>query len=291
MLLYTLLALISIVLVQGQNGTLPRLPSGFTVDIEANLLDSNKTLNIREYYNKDLGFQRIEINTVDSYTYTITNYNSKEVYTISDTPSSCTVAPLGTDTFSTARSVEDILLFGDNYVDSYTGVFIVRGVPCDSWISYLNFSTNGTTLSNGTAVNGVVVHNLVLQYYFTVPSWAFRANVTRKPMRTVLNGTRTFSDGSIQTILHNYEFVNFVPKPPTLDAFALPDVCVNYSQRLINALSSSTGGGLAAGMFFLGLFIGAGVCGLSIWVYCRRRQLARDRFAKSNSLAMQENNE
>jgi len=289
MLLYSLLALFLIASVNGQAGTLPRLPTGFTVDIEANLLDSNLTLNTREYYNQQLGFQRIEINTVDSYIYTITNYNTKEVYTITNNVA-CSSAPLGTDTFSTARSVEDILLFGDKYIDSYTGVFTVRGVPCDSWLSHISFVTNGTVLANGTTVGAGVLHNFTLQYYFTVPSWGFRAaNVTRKPMRTVLNGTRTYPNGTIQYIVHNYEFVNFVPAPPAIDYFELPAACVGYPAQVLNILKTSTGSGLAAGMFFLGLFIGAGITGISIWVYCRRRQLARDRFAKSNSLAMQEN--
>jgi len=270
--------------------TLPRLPSAFSVDIEANLLDNNQTLNVREYYDKVAGFERYEMNSADSYTTIITDYNKREVYTIVNDVA-CTFAPYTPDTVLTARTTEDLNTYGDLYGVTYLGnSFNVRGVPCDSWISYISFISNGTTLSNGTVTGINWNHTFTIQYFFSVDWWLFRAvNITKKPMRAVLNGTRTSPNNQMSyAFTHNYEFVNFIPRSPSPTLFVLPTSCVPIAGQVLQLLQSTAGGGLAAGMFFLGAFIGAGITGVSIWVYCRRRQLARDRFA-SSSVAMQEN--
>jgi hypothetical protein len=276
-ILLTLLAFSALALAQ-----LPRLPNTFSVDIEANLLDQNKTLNVREYIDFNLGLTRYEQNSLDSYTYIITNLNTKEVYTIVN-DLTCTQTPYVPDTVLTARSTEDLLFFGDKYNPTYVGKAIVREIPCDSWISYISFVANGTTLANGTIVGAGWFHNFSIQYFFSDPVWGFRAaNATQKPMRATLIGSRTSPDGSmVYYFNHNYEFVNFIPKAPLESIFNLPPACVGYPAQVYKLISTPAGGGLAAGMFFLGLFIGSGICGLSIWVYCRRRQLARDKFASS----------
>jgi len=265
---------------------LPKLPPAFLVNIEANLMEHNKTYNLREFYNTQTGYARYEINTAESFTYIIVDLNKKQQFTIVD-ELTCTRENIPDTTLTNARSVTDIMLFGEKFNETYLGSdFEVRGVPCDSWISHISFNQTSTTLSNGTIIPSSF-HNLTLQYFFTVESWGFRAvNVTRKPVRAVLRGTRTQQGtGAVSVFYHNYEFVNFVPKAPLQSVFQLPPVCVNYPQQIISILKTKSGGGLVAGMFFLGLFIGAGLCGLSIWVYCRRRQQIRDKFNRSESLA------
>lgn len=138
------------------------------------------------------------------------------------------------------RTTADLMLFGDQYNETYVGVDIVRGVPCDTWMTTFSFTDNGTILSNGTLVGNGTVYNLTLSYYFTVESWGFRsANVTRKPMRwnvivihlivfrAFLSGTVTKVTGEVTNLSHYYEFVNFVPRAPLADTFALPTVCGN----------------------------------------------------------------
>jgi len=272
-----LATLLSISLAQ----VLPRLPSAFIVDIEANLLELNLTINIREFFDIPAGWARYEFLTLNTYNYTIIDLTQKLSYTVVN-ESTCLVTNEVPDTFATAESAEDILLFGDKYNETYLGVFTVRGIPCDSWISYGNYIDTGTALPNGTVVGGGNLHNFSIQYYFSVSSWGFRSgNTTQKPMRAVLTGTVTSPSGSVRYINHNYEFLSFIGRAPLDPVFTLPIVCVGVSQQVIRILQSSAGAGLATGMFFLGLFLGVLFTALSIWVYCRRRQIARDRLART----------
>jgi len=276
--LFILLTLLSISLGQ----VLPRLPSAFIVDIEANLLDLNLTINFREYFDLPAGFARYESLTPSTYNYTILDLNQKLAYNVVN-ESICTISPEIPDTFANAQSAEDLLLFGDKFSEMYLGTSTVRGVPCDTWISYSNYTDPGTTLANGTVVNAGDYHNFSIQYYFSSSSWGFRSgNLTQKPMRAILSGSITSLSGAIRYYYHNYEYTSFVARTPIEPVFVLPTVCVPVSTQVIRILQSSSGAGLAAGMFFLGLFLGILFTALSIWIYCRRRQMARDKLAKSS---------
>ena len=179
------------------------------------------------------------------------------------------------------------------------------------------------------------LHNLTLQFYFTVVSWGFREeNVTRKPMRFVnfmnhefhkkkkeirilififilnytfvfkkkntlnlivlfratLQGTRTYTNGTVYFVNHYYEFVNFIAKAPDASLFVVSQACGKYIQLIITSeyllgwneqiyqiyglVTTPEGGGLVAGMFFLGFFIGLI---LMVIIYAiKRRERARN---------------
>jgi hypothetical protein len=278
-LLFAILsALVSFVVAQPP---LPTLPSGFLLNIEANFIDQNKTLNQREYYDFVVGKARIEVNTADAYTHYFVDFNKKQVHVVVN-GQTCDVLPSSAITGRAfqIRSTSDLLVFGDKYNETYIGVSEVRGVPCDTWQTQFGFVDNGTTLANGTTVNAGTIYNFTLTYFWSVESWGFRSNVTRKPMRAILNGTKYPVGASPATILHYYELVNFVPRNPPPEVFDLPTPCVGIPNQLVNIVKTAAGASLATGMFFLGLFIGIIASCVSIWVYCRRRQMQRDRMAK-----------
>jgi len=243
------------------------------------------TVNARQYVDYNAGFLRFETNTISLSQYTITNLNTKEVYTVTN-GTQCSQTQYTPDTILTARSTEDLLMFGQKYKPIYMGITPIREIPCDTWVSYVSM-TNGTIISNVTWY-----YNFSIQYFFSIPAWGFQsvANATQRPMRATVIGNRyTQNQSQIYYFNHNYEFVNFLPVEPLASVFTLPNICLGITAQLQQLLSSATGSGLAAGMFLLGLFIGAIICGVSIWVYCRRRQMSRDKFA--SSFSMQENKE
>jgi len=255
----------------------PTLPSSYSDDVEANILDKNMSIGIREYVNLAEGVMRYETNSVGTSIYSITNINTKQIYNIvqSNTALSCTQNPYVPETIVNSRSTRDLVAFSQMYPPIYSGTNYVRGVPCDTWTASVFGLVANFTSGNVTTLN--CIHNLTIQYYFN----QFRgANNSQIPMRATLVGNRTCS-GIIYNFNHNYEFINFFPGAPLDSVFTLPPACVGYVNQVINALQTPAGGGLAAGMFFLGLFFGAAICGLAIWLYCKRRQSARDRFASS----------
>jgi len=257
---------------------LPKLPSAFSVDIEANIIPQMTTLNLMENYNFNLGMVRYDINNAQQSVIVIEDFIRNKSYTIQN--NNCTIAPLTSANQvlpSNARSTEDLLNFGAKYNYTYSGVMTVRGVPCDSWISLFSY-----TDPNGTN------HTLQLQYFFTVSTWGFRAqNVTTKPMRAILNGTRTYTNGTNYGVYNYYEFVNFVGYPPLTTQFTLPDACLPLVNKIVNLLGTSHGQSLAAGMFFLGLFLGILFTAVSIWIYCRRRQQRLEKFRRDPSTEME----
>ena len=141
------------------------------------------------------------------------------------------------------RSTNQLLMFGKEYNETYIGVNLVRGVPCDTWISEISYISNSTDASPKP-----IHHQLTLIFYFTVQSWGFREeNVTTKPMRyfycfyflasfcrtsdfdlalrALLNGTRIYSDGTRYNISNYYEFVDFVAKAAPTTLFVDPILC------------------------------------------------------------------
>jgi len=260
--------------------TLPKLPNAFLVNVEANLIDQNKTENLREFYDFNIGWSKLEINYFDSFTHYYNDLNNKQTWIVVN-GQTCEKKPITSSRNFNIRSTADLMVFGDQFNETYVGVEEIRGVPCDKWLTSFNFVDQGFVLPNGTLINNGTVYNFNLTYYFTVESWGFRSlNVTRKPMRAFLYGTKTTVNNVTTIINHYYEFVNFVPRAPLAETFALPTVCVGISDQVLTVLKSKAGAGLATGMFFLGLFIGIIGATLSIWVYCKRRQAQRDRFSR-----------
>jgi len=154
----------------------------------------------------------------------------------------------------------------------------IRGIPCDQWTTALVETVNASAANNFTSYT----LSASINYYFTVPSWKFVAlNVTRKPIRIEVLGTKSYNGSNPTPIFHPYELINFVPAEPLPAIFSLPAPCLNPIGNVITILSSSTGQGLAAGMFFLGAVIGAVIACVSIWGYCRRRQMQREKFQRS----------
>eukprot|EP01118_Nematostelium_gracile_P002794 TRINITY_DN1310_c0_g1_i1.p1 TRINITY_DN1310_c0_g1~~TRINITY_DN1310_c0_g1_i1.p1 ORF type:complete len:305 (-),score=78.71 TRINITY_DN1310_c0_g1_i1:55-915(-) len=274
-----LLFLLSLALLVSCEPTFPIIPPAYMVDIEANLLETNQTFDMLQYYDATSQMMRNEINTLDGYTATIIDLKAK-TQTVVENGEKCTgPTKLPESSYLNVRSVSQLLLLDQGFNYTYLGSeFVVRGVPCDSWITSISFTTNATT--NGTQTRGPFFHQISFQYFFTVESWGFRAaNATRKLVRVTMIGNRTH-DSEIHQFNHNYEFINFVARTPPKTVFELPSDCLDIKNQVSRVLYSKSGAGVAAGMFFLGLFIGAGICGLSIWIYCRRRQQTSRRFNK-----------
>jgi len=147
---------------------------------------------------------------------------------------------------------------------TFVGTAMVRGVPCNQW--QVVFSRR-----NGT-------WTIAIQTYFAVDYWGYsNTNWGQKPMRAIINGTN--SNGSMSFVSY-LEFVNFVPTAPIPATWAIPMICLGIGGQIFGTLGTPAGKALATGMFFFGLFFGIIATGVSIWIYCKRRQ---SRFNQFNS--------
>jgi len=270
--IFTVLCITSFTLA---NPPLPVLPNQFIVDVEANIIDQNLTLSQIEYYDFTNLRSRFEINTLNSETVILEDIKNNKAFNV--TNGICVSdGPLNNFTAS-LRTVNQLLQFGAEYNETYVGVSNVRGVPCNSWISNILYTS------------GSVVHNLTLQFYFTVPSWGFREeNVTTKPMRATLIGTRTYPNTTVYLVNHYYEFINFIAKQPDETLFAYPVACgynvPKFVELFYGFATTPEGAGLVAGMFFFGLFLGIIIMGI-IFVVKRRRERARNFALKSTPMS------
>jgi hypothetical protein len=249
--------------------------------MEANILQLETTYSQVEYYDFINKKARYEIETVSSSVVILEDFATNLAYNI--TNGICynkePIAALG----GSIHSTNDLLMFGKEYNETYIGVSTVRGVPCDGWISDISYVSNSTDTPPK-----IIHHILTLQFYFTVESWGFREeNVTRKPMRALLNGTRIYSDGTRYPITNYYEFVDFVAKAAPTSLFVEPVLCgtvvVPGLVNIWGIVTQPEGAGLVAGMFFLGLFIG--IIAMAI-VYAVKRRRERQRNFNQRSMPM-----
>ena len=63
---------------------LPMLPEQFTVDVEANFLELNETLSVREWFDHDNNWQRREERRGGRLVAIIDDYRTERRYTIED---------------------------------------------------------------------------------------------------------------------------------------------------------------------------------------------------------------
>jgi len=269
-IVFALCALVSIVVAQN----LPPFSSAYSVDVEANILEDGQTRNLREYYDDNLKLGRYEINNADSYTVRYVDYGRNLQYVVVNDASCNKVAIPVADPVDGTETLADYNTFTAKYKNDiiYVGTdILIRGIPCDRW------TVNFTTSNNDT------LHQMTMDFYFTVPSWRFVAlNITRKPVRIQLTGTITRGNVTVENIRHAYDLINYVPKAPLASVFTLPRVCLTPVANVAEILTQPAGQGLAAGMFFLGFFIGDLVVAVSIWAYCRKKQKQLEKFNRNN---------
>lgn len=261
----------------------PTIPTGFSVDIEANLLELSQTRNLREYYSAAKS-GRYEVNNADSSTTRYVDFARNVVFTIVNglICTSGPYVPTSPSDLTGNESFEDLISFATKYPQQTIygdNTTLVRGIPCDLWTTTFEEMMNGTAANNYTGY----ILSATINYYFTVSSWRFVAlNVTNKPIRIEVNATRIYLNGTANsTLFHSHELINFIPAEPLASYFLLPGPCSTPVGNVITILTTTEGQGLAAGMFFLGAFIGAAIACVSIWGYCRRRQMQREKFQRS----------
>ena len=167
---------------------LPSLEKRFRVEIEAFLTSRQRTILIEEYYDGPGQRGRINRRFSENEYSIIVDYKSDQSFHINWATSgaSCRVESIENDrtvnlTFHTIKgpdgnisigSVNDLLVFGGKYNETYMGVEVVKGVCCNRWQYKLDTPNNTFTLD----------------YWFSVESWNFSSSLKEVPVQASVEG-------------------------------------------------------------------------------------------------------
>ena len=206
---------------------LPILPAQFSVVVEANFGQDNRTSDMKEYVDEVENRGRFELSSTNFGTNTIVgifDYNNGEIFVIPDgnTGDACAVKPIADP--STRPFLPQTPSFGFQDVNgtiqigtvsrffqllhnttnaTWLGVEVVRGIPCNRWQTCTAMPSSSYTLD----------------YYFATENWDFALGDGPTPVQVIL--TAADSRGSL---MHTYSFVSFNSGPRSVpdEVFTVP---------------------------------------------------------------------
>ena len=207
---------------------LPDLPTQFSVVIEANFEQDNRTSDIKEYFDEAGNRGRFEITSTNFGTNKIVgifDYDEGEIFVISN-GDDCAVRLIANS--STRRFLTETPIFGFqdgvngsvhigtvrdffrlrcNTNATWLGVEDVRGIPCNRWQTCTVMENNSYTLD----------------YYFATEDWEFALGDGPTPVQVILTAV-IVRKNAIETLNHIYSFVSFDSGSRSVpdDVFAVP---------------------------------------------------------------------
>ena len=231
--------------------SVPVLPAQFSVVVEANFGQDNRTTDIKEYVDEVGNRGRFEISSANSGANPIVgifDYDDREIFVIPDvnTGDACAVKPIADP--STRPFLPQTPSFGFQDVNgaiqigtvsrffqllrntnaTWLGVEVVRGIPCNRWQTCTAMQSNSYTLD----------------YYFATDNWDFALGDGPTPVQVVLNSADA-RGGEPESLTHTYSFVFYdtgsrsVPNEVftvLLDLFALVAILEFQSRSSQNIL-------------------------------------------------------
>ena len=209
----------------------PNLPAQFSIVVEANFGQDNRTTDVKEYVDGVGNRGRFEISSTNSETNPIVgifDYGDGQIFVIPDanTGDACAVKPIadpstrpflpqtpsfgfqdvnGTIQIGTVSRFFQLLRNTTNA--TWLGVEIVRGIPCNRWQTCTAMQSNSYTLD----------------YYFATENWDFALGNGPTPVQVVLNSVDARS-GEPESLTHTYSFVFYDTGPRSVpnELFMVP---------------------------------------------------------------------
>lgn len=198
---------------------IPSLPDQFSTIIEGNIVQSNYTALVAEYYDNPGNRGRFEyvIQETDIESgVAIYDYNLGEAFLIPDRERNVSCGVQLLTNFSDSifgityvngsvhiGTVTQLFQVAPNESAKYLGVDSVRGIPCNHWQTCHVYVNNSYTLD----------------YYFASTSdWKYAFSGESVPIQIELNGAKISDDGTLDTMHHVYSFIAFHSGPS-----AVPD--------------------------------------------------------------------
>uniref|UniRef100_A0A0B7AF44 LolA-like domain-containing protein n=1 Tax=Arion vulgaris TaxID=1028688 RepID=A0A0B7AF44_9EUPU len=212
---------------------MPILPLQYSMKVEANILQKNKSVEVEEHYDSVNQRASVSITRNGTTVVSIFNFNTSQRYDIYSN-GSCETRPSSSDYLGLVRRgqqnkpvmapVNDVFRFGKGFNMTYVGKENVRGINVNHWTSCQNWTQFGAAFQ--------------LDYYFSDPDYTTATGASQIPIRAVLNGTAinrmSGPNQTMHTFQHSYEFISFRAGPPLNDeVFQIPAgiVCTGRSDN------------------------------------------------------------
>lgn len=190
---------------------LPQLPQQFSTGVEFTITEKRYTAVLRETYDYTNNRARIDfyrqghrVNVI-----TLAGSNGQPGKRIINENGICTVTVDDgsqlEDSTGHIRNVSSFFAFGAEFDEHYQGEKVVRGIPCDHWVTNITH--------NGTRPDQTFTLSYTLHYFFAVQEWSMIAHSVsgmRVPVRAEIKGHEIYPNGTTAPVHHVYDFVNFV---------------------------------------------------------------------------------
>ena len=205
---------------------IPELPGQFSAVVEANIVQWNRTILVREYFDEVGNRGRLEVNfnSTRGNQVGIYDYNLGEIFLIPNpfTGDGCGVQLISQSTrllrvfgFELVNgsvhigSVSHFFRLDGNVTARYMGVETVRGIPCNRWQTCVIRSSN---------------NSYTVDYYFSTDDWSFTANPSGGPIPVQVVLTASLNTSPLSYFYHIYTFVDFVSGPNSVpdEVFMVP---------------------------------------------------------------------
>ncbi|XP_067653093.1 uncharacterized protein [Haliotis asinina] len=193
---------------------LPQLPTQYEMRVEANIVQTQQTIEVLESYDWESKQVAVTITRNGQVTKSIHNFNTQERYDILENETCITTniysvsvnfnvfgfTVHGIDGKIHMASVSDVFKFSKKYNVSYVGETMIRGIPVNHWTS--------------CQVSPELHSTFKLDYYFSRPGYKSASGNETIPIRFTINGQAdNVATSGIHNFSHVYEFSDFKPGP------------------------------------------------------------------------------
>ncbi|XP_046350327.2 uncharacterized protein LOC124131247 [Haliotis rufescens] len=193
---------------------MPELPQQYEMRVEANIIQSQKTIEVLESYDFPGKVVALTMITNGQISKSIHNFKTQERYDIlanetcnttsinsdSDNYNIFGFTAQGTDGKIQMASVSDVFKFAKKYNVSYVRETMIRGIPVNQWTS--------------CQVSAELHASFKLDYYFSRRGYESATGSENIPIRFVISGQADNGETSgIHNFSHVYEFSVFKPGP------------------------------------------------------------------------------
>ncbi|XP_060602473.1 uncharacterized protein LOC132755602 [Ruditapes philippinarum] len=190
----------------------PYLLDGFQTNVEVNIIDKQKTISAKWYYDYPGNRATITLFEHGIDGQLIFNFITDEIYEISG--NTCTTSTLSTSDYVQwfgmymsqgkphINDTQSVLHFGKRFGEVYIGQENVRGIVANHWKSCLSIPS---------------WNNFTIDYYFSASNWSTSSTVSSAPLKAEVKGYKTFVNGTVYNMHHVYDYFNYKPGSDAID--------------------------------------------------------------------------
>ncbi|XP_064605994.1 uncharacterized protein LOC135470876 [Liolophura sinensis] len=192
--------------VGGTGPSLPSLPNTFQTIVEANFINTQVSMDVKEYFDATANRGAYVLKTGGSEIFMVYSYDTNELF--QDTMICKTTNLTGNaDKFVFGETDIDgaphiftsngAMRFGSKFGEKYIGQDQIRGINVDHWQACIYWES--------------IKAYFTVDYYFTMKNWTAPIHQSQIPVRAWVQGVGIDVDGHLHAFNHYYDYFAFAP--------------------------------------------------------------------------------